>query len=153
MKELLKKAKEAAAKAVGDAKAYVDDNKEGWKDLAAQQAKYASAKAKAFVVEREPAAREALRTGASVAKEFAIAGYRGGSDATQNLVLAARYSKGDLKRAQDRVEAQGGFYRELFGQRRAIDTLAIAGESLVMLLAAADVPKDVAAAYEAAYPE
>lgn len=106
---------------------HVDANKGQWKDKVSEAFAAASSAAQA-------AARSAAK-------------------GPQNVYWDVRYPKTAVRDLQHNVESQGGLYRELLKNTRTSDTIFIGGESLAALLASASIPEEIAAAYEAAYPD
>ncbi len=92
--------------------------------------------------------KEALKTG----REYVSSTYDSASDTASNIYRDIKYSESDLKNLENRIENQGGYYRELNRQSTTVDSIVIGGETLVGLLSAGIIPEEIINAYEAAYP-
>lgn len=125
-KDAAKKLAETTLEAGQTLKKHVNANKDQWQNKAAEVG--------------------------SAAKEATKAGTRSATEAARNFYQNIRYPKSAVHDLQNRIEAQGGFYRELNKNTRTTDSIFIGGESLATLLASGSVAVEIEAAYRAAYP-
>jgi len=96
---------------------------------------------------------EKTASDATVSASKAVTGAREGvasilHSATGQLLVSKRV----LKRLQNRIESQGGHYRELLRERKFSNIVCVGGESLATLLVASHIPASIVEAYEAAFP-
>jgi hypothetical protein len=124
--KLVAQATEQATDASKAAKEYWDENKD---ELQAQ-------------------GKEAFKAG----QEYVTSTYESASKATASIYQDIKYSDTDLKKLQQNIENQGGYYRELNRRNTTVDSIMLGGETLATLLAAGTVSEEIISAYEAAYP-
>jgi hypothetical protein len=124
--KLVAQATEQATDANKAAKEYWDENKD---ELQAQ-------------------GKEAFKAG----QEYVTSTYESASKATASIYQDIKYSDTDLKKLQQNIENQGGYYRELNRRNTTVDSIMLGGETLATLLAAGTVSEEIISAYEAAYP-
>jgi hypothetical protein len=124
--KLVVQATEQATDASKAAKEYWDENKD---ELQAQ-------------------GKEAFKAG----QEYVTSTYESASKATASIYQDIKYSDTDLKKLQQNIENQGGYYRELNRRNTTVDSIMLGGETLATLLAAGTVSEEIISAYEAAYP-
>ncbi|MFK5984813.1 MAG: hypothetical protein QM479_05255 [Pseudomonadota bacterium] len=124
--KLAEQAAEHATDASKAAKEYWNENKD---DLQAQ-------------------GKEALKTG----QEYVSSTYESASEAANSMYHDIKYSDSDLKKLQQNIENQGGYYRELNRRSTTVDSIVLGGETLATMLAAGNISDEIINAYEAAYP-
>lgn len=88
----------------------------------------------------------------TASEEFAKATGSKANKSAQGIVDRVAFSSERMRKLQDLVRYQGGYYRELCRKGKAIDILSLGGESLAVLLAGSQIPFAIQSAYEAAYP-
>jgi hypothetical protein len=123
---LTKQAAELAQDAGKTAQQYWDENKE---DFEAQS-------------------KEALK----LSQEYVTTTYSSASETATSIYRDLKYSNNDLRKLQQNIENQGGYYRELNKRSTTTDSILVGGETLAALLATGTIPTEILDAYAAAYP-
>jgi hypothetical protein len=87
-----------------------------------------------------------------ISQEYLETTYSSASETAASIYRDLKYTDDDLRKLQQNIENQGGYYRELNKRSTTTDSILVGGETLATLLTSGTIPTEILDAYAAAYP-